>query len=62
MSPFDTLPFSPLSHLLLLLPEAGIVDVRVQMVPVDFALEPVVVAARRITKLEREGLYERRRV
>ena len=55
----DALPFSPLSHLLVL-PEAGIVDVLAQMVRVDFALEPVVVSARRLTKLEREGFYERR--
>ena len=39
----------------------GAVDVRVQMVPVDFALDPVIAVAVRRTHLERVGFYERLR-
>ena len=39
----------------------GAVDLRVQMVPVDFALEPVVVVAARRSRLEEVGFYERLR-
>ncbi len=39
----------------------GAVDLRVQMVPVDFALEPVIVVAARRSRLEEVGFYERLR-
>ena len=39
----------------------GIVDIRVQIVPVDFALEPVIAIAVRRTRLEQVGFYERLR-
>lgn len=57
----EVLSFSPLSHLLVL-PAAGIVDVGAQMVRIDFALEPIVVSARRRPRLETTGFYERREV
>lgn len=57
----EVLPFSHLSHLLVL-SEAGVVDIRVEMVIVDYELAPIVTTARRQTKLEREGFYERRAV
>lgn len=40
---------------------SGTVDVRVQIVPVDFALEPVIAVATRRTRLEQVGFYERLR-
>ncbi|MDE0083859.1 MAG: carboxypeptidase regulatory-like domain-containing protein [Gammaproteobacteria bacterium] len=43
------------------LDEPGTVDVRVQIVPVDFALEPVIAVATRRTRLEQVGFYERLR-
>lgn len=43
------------------LDQPGAVDIRVQMVPVDFALEPVVVIAARRSRLEEVGFYERLR-
>ena len=54
------LPFTPVSHLLVL-SEPGVVDVRVEMVRVEYELNPVVVSARRQNLLERAGFYERRR-
>ena len=39
----------------------GTVDIRVQIVPVDFALEPVIAVATRRTRLEQVGFYERLR-
>ena len=43
------------------LDEPGTVDVRVQIVPVDFTLEPVIAVATRRTRLEQVGFYERLR-
>lgn len=54
----EILPFSPLAHVLAF-PDEGVVDLDVEMVRVDFELEPIVVYARRLTKLERMGFYER---
>ena len=51
--------FTPVSHPLAL-SEEGIVDIRVEMTGVDFELAPIVAVARRQTKLERAGFYERR--
>ncbi len=51
--------FTPVSHFLTL-SRGGIVDVRVEMTEVDFDLAPVVAIARRQTKLELAGFYERR--
>lgn len=39
--------------------ETGTVDLRVEMVGVDYELEPVVAVARRASRLEREGFYRR---
>ncbi len=55
----EVIPWSPLSHLLVL-SEEGVGDMRVEMVRVEYELDPIVVSARRISKLEREGFYERR--
>jgi hypothetical protein len=44
------------------LAEGGVTDLRLEMVPVALALDPVVVTARRETRLERGGFWERRRV
>ena len=54
----EMLPFTSLAHPIVF-SEAGIVDVRVEMVRVDYELEPVVVSARRQTNLERSGFFER---
>ena len=54
----ETLPFTPLAHPIVF-SEAGIVDLRVEMVRVDYELEAVVVSARRQTVLERSGFLER---
>ncbi len=54
----EVLPFTGLAHPIVF-SEAGIVDVRVEMVRVDYELEPVVVSARRQTNLERSGFFER---
>lgn len=43
------------------LSEAGVVDMRVEMVGVDYELEPIVAVARRSTRLERDGFYDRQR-
>ncbi len=43
------------------LEQPGTVDLRVQMVPVDFALEPVIAAATRRSRLEEVGFYDRLR-
>ena len=43
------------------LDQPGAVDVRIQMVPVDLALDPVVVVAARRSRLEEVGFYERLR-
>ena len=51
-------PFLPLSEPILL-PEGGTIDVRVELVLVGYELEPVVAAARRRTRLERDGFYNR---
>lgn len=40
-------------------PEEAVVDLRVEMVPVDYSLDPIVVVARRSTRLERTGFYRR---
>jgi hypothetical protein len=42
------------------LQEAGDVDLRIEMVPEAVALEPIVVAVRRTTRLETQGFFERR--
>jgi hypothetical protein len=55
----EVLPFSKLTHLLLLT-RGGRVDVRVEMVTVDYELPPIVVVATRLTKLESGGFYARR--
>jgi hypothetical protein len=55
----EVLPFSRLTHLLLLT-RGGVVDVRVEMVAVDYELPPIVVVATRATKLEAGGFFERR--
>ena len=52
-------PFSSLSYPLVL-SEGGVVDIRVEMVGVDYQLEPIVATARRQTNLERAEFYERR--
>ena len=52
------LPFSELTYVLVL-PEEGLVDLRVEMVGVDYQLEPIVASARRMTKLQTEGFYDR---
>ena len=54
----EALPFTPLAHPIVF-SEAGIVDLRVEMVRVDYQLEAVVVSARRQTVLERSGFLER---
>ncbi len=54
----EMVPFTSLAHPIVF-SEAGIVDVRVEMVRVDYELEPVVVSARRQTNLERSGFFER---
>lgn len=54
----EMLPFSPLAHSIVF-SEAGIVDLRVEMVRVDYEIEAVVVSARRQTVLERSGFFER---
>lgn len=41
------------------LSEAGVIDVRVEMVGVDYQLDPIVAVARRQTRLQREGFYDR---
>jgi hypothetical protein len=51
-------PYLPLSEALVLL-EEGLVDVRVEMVAVEYELEPIVASARRLTRLERDGFYDR---
>lgn len=43
------------------LSEAGVVDLRVELVGVDYQLGPIVVVARRSTRLQREGFYDRQR-
>ena len=57
----EVLSFSVVSHLSIFT-EEGDVDIRIEMVPVDFALDPVVVSARRQTRLTRTGFYDRSRV
>lgn len=52
------LPISRLPHLPVL-SEGGVVNVRVEMVRVDYELAPIVTIARRQTGLGREGCYER---
>ena len=54
----SVLSFSPVSHIEVLA-EAGDIDIRIEMAPVDFALEPVIVTARRETRLDRTGFYQR---
>lgn len=54
-------PFSRLTYTLILA-EEGVVDVRVEMVGADYELEPIVASARRMTRLETEGFYEREKV
>ena len=51
--------FTSVSHALTL-SEQGIVDIRIEMTGVDFELAPIVAVARRRTKLELAGFYERR--
>ena len=55
----DVIPFSRLTHLLVLAQD-GVVDLRVEMVTVDYELPPIVVAVRRVIKLESSGFYDRR--
>jgi hypothetical protein len=55
----DVMPFARLTHLLVLAQE-GVVDLRVEMVKVDYELPPIVVAVRRVSKLELNGFYDRR--
>ena len=55
----ETVSFTPVSHPLAL-SEEGIVDIRVEMTGVDVELAPIIAVARRRTKLERAGFYERR--
>jgi hypothetical protein len=45
---------------LVILAEAGVVDVYVEMASVAYELPPIVVVARRITKLDAGGFYDRR--
>ena len=52
------LTYSPVSHVEVLA-EAGDIDIQIEMAPVDFALEPVIVTARRETRLDRTGFYQR---
>ena len=54
----EMLPFTSLAHPIVF-SEEGIVDLRVEMVRVDYELEAVVVSARRQTVLERSGFLER---
>lgn len=54
----EYLGFSPLAGEVVL-EDAGEVDLRVQMVPVDFALDPVIALAVRRSRLEQVGFYDR---
>ena len=54
----EVLPFTPLAHTIVF-SEEGVIDLRVEMVRVDYELEAVVVSARRQTVLERSGFLER---
>jgi hypothetical protein len=54
------LRFADFSHAVIL-DEGGVVDVWVEMSDVDFELEPIIVVARRVTKLDAGGFYDRRR-
>lgn len=56
----SAMSFAEVSHVEVF-PEAGIVDLRVEIAPVDYALDPIVVTARRATRLERAGFYDRER-
>jgi hypothetical protein len=51
--------FADISHVLILA-EVGIVDVWVEMAAVEYELPPIIVVARRVTKLEAGGFYARR--
>ena len=51
--------FADISHVLILA-EGGIVDVWVEMAAVEYELPPIIVVARRVTKLEAGGFYRRR--
>lgn len=51
--------FQSVSHILVVSGETG-VDVRVEMARVGYALDPIIVTARRRSRLEREGFYVRR--
>ena len=51
--------FMQVSHVLML-SEPGVVEIRVEMTGVDFEVAPLVAIARRQTKLELAGFYERR--
>lgn len=42
--------------------EDGLVDLRIEMVPAPFRLDPVVVTAVRLSRLETQGFFERRKV
>ena len=55
----EAAPFSSVRHLLLLASE-GLVDVQVEMVAAHYELDPIVVVARRLTRLEAGGFYQRR--
>lgn len=55
----DAPPYSRMS-VQLVLSDPGVADVRIEMVGVDFELEPIVALARRSDRLEAAGFYRRR--
>lgn len=54
----DMLGFRPVAERVVL-DESGDVDLRIELVPEAVALDPIVVAVRRRTRLENQGFYER---
>lgn len=56
----EALPFAALTEAVAF-SEAGVLDLDIDMVPVDYELEPIVVYARRLDRLERSGFYRRMR-
>ena len=57
----EVLSFATLSGSVVL-EEPGVVDLRVEMVTVDYELDPVVAAARRRSRLDEVGFYQRRQL
>ncbi len=57
----NALPFTGASEVLAFT-EAGISDIRVELVRIDYELDPIVVSARRRTRMEIDGFFDRRQV